>query len=173
MSVLDNVALTAKIKSAFILDERIDAGGINVDTVGQGEVHLRGRVPSDVQARLAEDIARLNGARSVLNKLAFDEDIEVTAEESPAAAGAYGRVTTPPGAPEMDQSPLMMRIQDALDADPRVNAHLLRVERTEEGIIVLRGRQGTVGQRDAALEAADAVEGVEGVIDEIEIQPAY
>jgi osmotically-inducible protein OsmY len=173
MSALENAALTTKIKSVFILDERIDASGINVDTVEQGEVYLRGRVPSDVQARLAEDLARLNGARAVVNELSYDTDVEVTPEEAPAAAGVYGRITTSPGAPELDRSPVEMRIKDALDADPRVNAHLLKVERLEEGIVVLKGRQGTVGQRDAALEAASAVEDVEGVIDEIEIQPAY
>ena len=173
MGTLENVALTAKIKGAFILDERIDATGINVDTVGQGEVHLRGRVPSDVQMRLAEDIARLNGAHTVVNELTFERDIEVSAEESPAAAGVFGTVTTPVGAPETGLKPLDKRVMDALAADPRVNAHLIQMEELEDGFITLRGRQGTVQQRDAALEVARGVEGVSGVVDEIEIQPAY
>jgi osmotically-inducible protein OsmY len=172
MSLLENVALSTKIKGVYILDERVDASGIDVDTVGQGEVHLRGRVPTNVQAKLAEDLARLNGAHSVVNELAYEETIEVTAEESPAAAGVFGQVTTPAGAPESGPS-LKTRIEDALDADDRVNAHLLRVEIMEDGLVALHGRQGTVQQRDAALEAARGVGGVSGVVDDIEIQPAY
>jgi osmotically-inducible protein OsmY len=172
MSLLENVALSTKIKGILIMDERIDASGIDVDTVGQGEVHLRGRVPNNVQAKLAEDLARLNGAHSVVNELAYADTIEVTAEENPVAAGAFGQVTTSEGAPDAGP-PLELRIRDALAADDRVNAFLLRVEILEDGLVALHGRQGTVQQRDAALEAARAVEGVEGVVDDIEIQPAY
>jgi osmotically-inducible protein OsmY len=81
-------------------------------------------------------------------------------------------VTTPEGAPE-EGEPLLTRIMDALDRDSRVNAHILRAEILEDGIIALRGRQGTVQQRDAAMEVARGVAGVSGVVDEIEIQPAY
>ena len=172
MSLLENIALTTKIKGVFIMDERIDATGIDVDTLGQGEVHLRGRVPNNVQFQLAEDLARLNGAHSVVNELDFDEVIETTPDENPVAAGVYGQVTTPEGAPEAGPT-LTMRIMDALDADDRVNAHLLRVELMEDGIVTLHGRQGTVQQRDAALEVARGIEGVAGVLDNIEIQPAY
>ncbi len=173
MSVLDNVALTTKIKAALIFDERIDSSGIDVDTVGQGEVHLKGRTPSDVQAKLAEDLAKLNGAHTVVNELTWDRVVEVNAEDSPAAAGAYGGVTTSAGAPSTGLQPLPMRVMDALDADPRVNAYLLTVEPRESGMIALTGRQGTVQERDAALEVARAVEGVGLVVDEIGIQPAY
>ena len=172
MSLLENIALSTKIKGIFIMDERIDAAGIDVDTVGQGEVHLRGRVPTNVQAKLAEDIAGLNGAHSVVNELDFDEIVETTPEENPIAAGVFGHVTTPEGAPE-GGPPLTQQIMDALDADDRVNGHLLRVEIMEDGIVTLHGRQGTVQQRDAALEVARGVPGVAGVLDNIEIQPAY
>ena len=172
MSLLENIALTTKIKGIFIMDERIDAAGIDVDTVGQGEVHLRGKVPTNVQARLAEDLARLNGAHTVVNELDFPEIVETTPEENPVAAGVYGQVTTPEGAPEV--GPLLsVQVMDALDADDRVNARLLRVEVMEDGIVTLHGRQGTVQQRDAALEVARSVPGVNGVLDNMEIQPAY
>lgn len=172
MSTLENVALTTKIKGVFMMDERIDASGIDVDTLGQKEVHLRGEVPNSVQAKLAEDLARLNGARAVVNELKYDEVVETTPDESPAAAGMYGRVTTPEGAPE-GGPPLETLILDALARDDRVNAHLLKAELMEDGIVRLYGRQGTVQQRDAALEAARQVPGVNGVLDDIEIQPAY
>lgn len=172
MGTLENVALSTKLKAIYMMDERIDAGGIDVDTIGQFEVHLRGRVPSDVQAKLAEDIAKLNGAHSVVNELAYDRDIEITADVSPAAAGVYGRVTTSEGGPETGL-PVVLRVQDALAADDRVNAHLLKVELLDDGMVALSGRQGTVQQREAALDVASQVEGVTGVVDEIEIQPAY
>jgi osmotically-inducible protein OsmY len=173
MSTLENIAISTKIKGILILDERIDSGGIDVDTLGQGEVHLRGKVPNNVQAKLAEDLARLNGAHTVVNELAYAETITVSAEVAPAAAGVFGHVTTPEGAPSTGLPPLEMRIKDALAADSRVNAHLLKVEALEDGLIALSGRQGTVQQRDAAMEVARSVEGVSAVADEIEIQPAY
>jgi hyperosmotically inducible protein len=68
MSVVADAALTGKVKAALLLDERIGATGINVNTV-DGVVTLEGTVPSAVQRTLAEDIAVLQGAHEVQNRL--------------------------------------------------------------------------------------------------------
>ena len=75
MGVLEDAILTGKVKAALLLDERIGATGINVNTT-DGEVTLEGVVDSEIQRSLAEDMAVLHGAHSVRNVL------EVTKEPS-------------------------------------------------------------------------------------------
>jgi mycothiol synthase len=167
VGLIEDAAITGKVKAALLMDERIGATGINVNTVDE-VVTLEGAVPSEVQRHLAEDLALLHGARAVRNLL------EVTGEPIAAAAGATGsrvRVTTPPGAPPRQGSDLERMVKRALAEDRRVNEHLLDVQ-VENETVTLSGRQGTVDARDAAIETATHVPGVAGVVDEIEIMPA-
>jgi hyperosmotically inducible protein len=169
MGVLDDAILTGKVKAALLLDERIGATGINVNTV-DGEVTLEGTVDSEIQCSLAEDIAVLKGAHSVRNLL----DVTGNANSltlGPIAEGAFGRVTTPPGAPPTDHADLEEEVRHALAADRRVNARLLDV-RVENNTVFLAGRQGDVDAHHAAVETAAHVPGVVAVEDDVEIMPA-
>ncbi|MGE3509740.1 MAG: BON domain-containing protein [Vicinamibacterales bacterium] len=50
---------TADVKTALMTDSRVDAGDINVDTNHDTKtVVLKGRVPSEAQKDIAEEIAR-------------------------------------------------------------------------------------------------------------------
>jgi len=168
MGVLEDAVMTGKVKAALLIDERIGALGINVNTV-EGTVTLEGVVDSEVQRRLAEDVASLAGAHTVQNLL------EVTGEPL-AAHGAASfvppvRVTTPPGAPPSERSDVETVVRRALAADRRVNEHLLDVH-VEQNTVFLSGRQGDVDAHNAAVEIAAHVPGVVAVEDDIEIMPA-
>lgn len=55
---LQNLSFAQRIKTALMTDERIDASGISVDCSAPGKVILHGRVNSDEEKELAEEIAR-------------------------------------------------------------------------------------------------------------------
>ncbi len=54
---LSNSAITAKVKTAMLASDKLQTGGINIDTKN-GVVHIRGTVPDASQKTLAERIAR-------------------------------------------------------------------------------------------------------------------
>lgn len=68
-------------------------------------------------------------------------------------------------------SALEKAVLAALDADPRVNASLIRV-RVESGEVYLAGRQDNEAAREAAIEVAAHVPGVLAVIPDIEVLPS-
>lgn len=169
MGVLEDAILTGKVKAALLLDERIGATGINVNTV-DGEVILEGTVDSEVQRKLAEDLAVLQGAHSVRNQLEVTGE-PIAAPLSSVAEGEFGRVTTPPGAPPSERADLEEEVRRALTDDRRVNEHLLDVH-VENNTVLLTGRQADVDAHHAAVETAAHVPGVAGVEDDIEIMPS-
>ncbi len=98
MSLLDNAALTFKIKSDLIF--KLNLGNVNVDSE-EGVVTLRGTVAYDNLRQQAEEIALQHGARRVINELTVLHPGEsaVTIPED------FPRVTTPEGAPPVEQPP--------------------------------------------------------------------
>jgi hyperosmotically inducible periplasmic protein len=165
MSLLHNAELTLKIKAALIMDERIGAGGINVDT-NDGVVTLRGTVPNGALREVAEGTALRNGARQVVNELVLENP------EGEAAGviipEGFPRVTTSAGAPVIEGPSLTEVVTAALAADHRVNEHLIYVT-VADGVAYLTGRQDTVGARDAATEVATHVPGIVGVNNDLEV----
>jgi osmotically-inducible protein OsmY len=169
VGVIEDAGITGRVKTALLMDERIGALGISVNTVDH-VVTLEGAVASEVQRQLAEDVAYLHGAREVRNLLAVTGE-PIARAPDPAATRLGAAVTTPAGAPLDDQPSLEERVRRALAEDRRVNEHLLSVA-VEENTVILAGRQGTIDAHDAAVETAVHVPGVAAVEDEIEIMPA-
>jgi osmotically-inducible protein OsmY len=67
--VIDDAAVTAKVKSALLADPEVNAFKINVDT-SQGKVVLKGEIKTLALRKKAESIAKqVNGVRSVDNQL--------------------------------------------------------------------------------------------------------
>lgn len=65
--ILDDTAITAKVKAKLIADPEINSFHIDVDTV-DGRVALNGKVSSQEQRAEAEDLARgTEGVRQVVN----------------------------------------------------------------------------------------------------------
>jgi hyperosmotically inducible periplasmic protein len=169
VGLIEDAAITARVKTALLMDERIGALGINVNTTDH-VVTLEGTVASEVQRRLAEDLAYLHGAREVRNLLEVTSE-PIAAAAGPAATRVGSQVTTPAGAPLVDQPELEARVKRALAEDRRVNEHLLSVT-AEKNTVVLTGRQSTIDAHDAAVETAIHVKGVAAVEDDIETMPA-
>lgn len=66
---IDDTAITAKVKSAFIKDDTVKAIDVQVETF-RGVVQLSGFVDSSVQKSRAEQIARgVSGVREVTNNI--------------------------------------------------------------------------------------------------------
>lgn len=66
---IDDVALTARIKAAFVGDKMISALNIKVDS-DKGRVHLTGMARTSEEMRQAEAVAReVRGVRSVRNDI--------------------------------------------------------------------------------------------------------
>jgi osmotically-inducible protein OsmY len=66
---IDDTAITAKVKSAFVKDDSVKANDVQVETF-RGVVQLSGFVDSSVQKQQAEAVARgVNGVRDVTNNI--------------------------------------------------------------------------------------------------------
>jgi len=71
---IDDTAITAKVKSAFVSDDTVKALDVQVETF-RGVVQLSGFVDSAVQKTRAEEIARsTNGVRDVTNNIQLKVD---------------------------------------------------------------------------------------------------
>ena len=67
--VVDDAALTARVKTALIKADNVDANAVNVNTY-RGEVMLSGFVESEAMIRRAGDVARgVDGVQVVRNDL--------------------------------------------------------------------------------------------------------
>ncbi|HEY3282278.1 MAG TPA: BON domain-containing protein [Armatimonadota bacterium] len=165
MGVLADIGLTLRVKSALLADERAGAGSINVDT-RDGVVYLSGRVPNGAIRQLAEDIARSHGAHTVVNSLSALEE-----ESSDPYLEDLPPVTTPEGAPEQQGPRLEEQVKAALEADDRVNPHLVEVV-VDHRVAFLSGRQETAEAHDAAVSTAAHVPGVLAVQDSLDVKPS-
>ena len=68
-AVVDNAALTTKVKAALLADDQVKGTQINVDS-NSGTVKLTGTVDSADQVRRAEDVAKgVQGVQHVENNL--------------------------------------------------------------------------------------------------------
>ena len=68
-AVMDDTAITTKVKTAFASDPDVSAMRVSVKTV-DGRVNLTGAVKSQDEKRKAEQVARnVSGVRSVNNEL--------------------------------------------------------------------------------------------------------
>jgi hyperosmotically inducible protein len=66
---IDDTAVTAKVKSAFIKDDTVKAIDVKVETF-RGVVQLSGFVDSSIQKDRAEQVARgVSGVRDVTNNI--------------------------------------------------------------------------------------------------------
>jgi hyperosmotically inducible periplasmic protein len=83
--VLDDAAITARIKAKLVSDPEINSFHIDVDTV-DGRVALNGKVSSAEQRSEAEDLARgTQGVRQVVNLIQIaGQDVPL---QTPPAAG--------------------------------------------------------------------------------------
>lgn len=69
VGALDDATVTAKVKAALLATDGISSSDISVETE-QGRVILTGRVPDQMQAERAEDVAEgVEGVLAVENRI--------------------------------------------------------------------------------------------------------
>jgi len=165
-SVPNNLVLTARIRSD--LHTELSVTNIQVES-DRGVVTLRGVVSSANFREAVEQIARRAGARQVIDELKV---VEKPARVQDDYLKSFPGVSTSEGAPEV--LPFVtpeQEVRAALEADPRVNAHLIDIK-FDLGMVTLTGRQETLQASQAATEIAVHVPGILGVSNEIEVMPS-
>lgn len=141
-TAIDDTAITAKVKSAFVADPEVKSLDVTVET-RKGEVQLSGFVDNQAQVDRAVDIARrTQGVTDVQNKLAL---------KTPGTVGSA-----------VDDTLITAKVKTALVRDDTVKALDISV-RTNKGEVQLSGYVENETQLSRATEVARTVEGVKTV----------
>lgn len=147
---IDDSAITAKVKSAFLADEDVKGLDIKVET-NRGEVQLSGFVDNQVQMDRATSVARgVEGVKNVINNM--------TLKTATTSAGE-----------KMDDGIITTKVKAALLAEEGIKSTDIGVV-TRDGEVQLSGFVENQTQIDRATEVARGVEGVKNVINEMSIK---
>lgn len=147
---VDDVSMSARIKSAMLADGTTDGLDIEVEAF-RGRIQLIGFADSQAEISRAEQIARnTEGVSSVANLLQV-----VSASRR---VGEY-----------IDDTVLVARITAALTRDPTANKINMEIE-ANRGVVILGGFVDSVLERDAAERVTANVDGVDRVINGLELR---
>ncbi len=145
---LDDSAITAKVKSAFVADKAVSALDIQTTTF-KGMVQLSGFAGSQQEIDRAVALARaVPGVKSVKNDI----------RRAPQRTGEY-----------MDDSLITTRVKSAFVADREVSALNISVE-TNNGVVQLSGFASSQPEIDKAAKLARNVQGVKSVENNIQLK---
>jgi len=149
-TVVDDSVLTAKLKSALLVDPGVKGIDVKIET-RKGEVQLSGFVDDQSQIDRAVTIARnMEGVRSVENKMSLK-----------TGTASVGNV--------IDDGLVTTRVKSALLADPRVKSIDIGVV-TRKGEVQLSGFVDNQAQIDQAVSIARGVDGVQGIDNKMSIK---
>ena len=145
---VDDSAITAKVKSAFVADKVVSALDIQVATF-KGVVQLSGFASSQQEIDRAVALAReVPGVKSVKNDI----------RRAPQSASEY-----------VDDSTITAKVKSAFVADKVVSALDIMVE-TNNGVVQLGGFASTRQEIDQAERLARNVQGVKSVKNNIQLK---
>lgn len=146
---IDDGALTARVKTALIGDERTKARQIDVEAY-RGDVQLNGFVDSGAAKTAATAVARsVAGVATVTNNLQVGAD------------RTAGQV--------VDDSTITAQVRTALIGDPRTKSHQIEVD-TNAGVVQLGGFVDSATNKSAAEQLARGVGGVTRVTNRLEVR---
>jgi hyperosmotically inducible periplasmic protein len=146
-TMLDDAAITTKVKTALIGDSSIKARNIDVDTVA-GEVILSGYVDSQQEADKAGSLAKsVAGVARVKNEL------------------KVGTRTIGQG---VDDKVLGTKIKAQLMKEPGIRSLNIDVD-VYSGTAKISGAVASQAQKNEILNLVRSVEGVQGVVDNLQI----
>ena len=149
--VIDDSALTSRVKIALIDDSVTKAGQINVETY-RGVVQLGGFVDNTQQKAQATKVARsISGVKEVRNDLLISTKPHATAGQ------------------DYDDSMLTASVKTKLTEDSETKAHQINVG-TQQGVVQLTGFVDSTAMKTKAGEIARSVEGVKSVRNDLEIR---
>jgi hyperosmotically inducible protein len=139
--------ITAKAKIALYADDRVSGRNVNVDT-RNGVVTLRGKVGSESEKRVAEEVARtvdgVTGVKNTLQVVPAAERKAVTAEDKDVKSA----------------------VQKRIKQDTRLKSSDIDVQ-VDRGVVTLMGEVKDVNARAHASEVASGVPGVRSVRNEL------
>ncbi|WP_140919082.1 molecular chaperone OsmY [Limnobaculum xujianqingii] len=143
--------ITAKVKSALLDHKSIESTHISVETTG-GVVTLSGFVTSTEQMTQANEVVeKVEGVKSVSNKLQVQEDKSGTVE---------GYVS---------DSAITSEVKAKFLADKIVPSRKIKVE-TSEGVVLLTGNVDKAAQAKQAESIAKQVKGVKTVKNDLVVK---
>ena len=146
---VDDTTITARVKMALLEESVDDATDINVET-SMGVVQLAGFVRSDEVRSTAASIARdVEGVKSVSNRLRIE-----------SGSRTAGRA--------LDDTIVATKVKLELAESEDVSAGRINVE-VRSGVVELSGFARSYAERDAAVEVTFEVDGVDDVINSIDI----
>jgi hyperosmotically inducible protein len=149
--VVDDSALTAKVKTALIDEPATKARQIDV-TTNRGVVELAGAVDSQAAKTKAGTVAQnVAGVREVRNNLTVGVPNRTAGEV-------------------IDDTVITARVKSALAANEVTKAYQINVE-TREGVVQLHGFVDSQNEANQAVQEARAVPGVSSVKSELEVKP--
>ena len=147
---IDDTVVTTKVKSALLGDQDIKGFDIKVET-RKGIVLLSGFVDNQARADRAIVVVRaVEGVKGVENNMTIKE----------------GNVTV---GNKVDDSIVTTKVKSALLSDPGVKSLDIAVV-TRKGEVQLSGFVDNQAQIDRAIEVTHAVEGVQGVVNQMSIK---
>jgi len=145
---LDDSAITAKVKSAFVGDKKVSSLDIQVVTF-KGVVQLSGFASSKQEIDRAVELARkVPGVKSVKNDI----------RRASQSTGAY-----------LDDSAITAKVKSAFVADKEVSALDIKVE-TINGVVQLGGFASSRREIDRADELVRHIQGVKLVENDIQLK---
>jgi len=144
--VLDDTAITAKVKAAILAEPNLKSLQINVET-DNGNVTLSGSVDSQEQlTRVQQLISSLAGVKGISNNLVVKSTNTATNNTEEAASDTS--ITT--------------KVKAALLAEPNLKSRNIKVE-TNNGIVTLSGDLDSQEHIDKAQEITKPIAGVQDV----------
>jgi osmotically-inducible protein OsmY len=155
---VEDASLTARIKSQLLSNKNTGGLAIDVDT-RNGKVTLSGRVDSDAEGELAEQIAHnTSGVRDV------DNQLSVGGEEATLSGKAEREVRDT--AESISDGWISAKVKSALMYNRGVDGTDIDVD-TRDGVVTLRGRVGSETEGALASTIANGIKGVKSVHTEL------
>jgi len=150
-----SVAITNKVKSAFLLSKRLSAYEIGVETK-DGVVTLTGQVPTEVDKELAGNVAK-----DVPEVLRVDNQLQVNPGIRPSEATAREGMRVTDLEIRADLNEKLAKSQGLQGQNVQVNV--------QDRIVTLDGRVETPAQKAGAEQLAMSVPNVVNVINKLEV----
>jgi osmotically-inducible protein OsmY len=160
--------ITTKIQSQYFLSPDVKGHTIDVTTMSNGHVTLRGTVETAAERQEAVRIAqKTDGVREVNDELRIAADTSARATDPKAPA--TGEPARDPGG-DLGDGWTTAKIQAKYFMDGDVKGRNINVT-TNNGVVTLQGEVGSAAEQRQAVALAHATEGVTGVRDELKLVP--
>lgn len=154
MRKVEDATLTSKVKSQLLWNSNTSGLDINVDT-RNGIVTLNGKVDTDTEAQLAEQIARNTGdVLGVKNNLGISGKQVSTEDKIARKSREAGQ--------QINDSWITTKVKAALMYNRNVDGSDIDVD-TKNGVVRLRGKIDSDFEREQAVSIASGIKGVKNV----------